>query len=431
MVRDAQSETPPTCEIRGWEVFSPGYHKGTLYTPDDTARAVENFHRLKDHLTPRMGLGHDREKRLTQSLGLPAAGRVTDIRLGENGTLVLDLDQIPTWLGGQINAGRFPAGSIELNPSALDPADPAQTIRGPILTGIALLGEEQPAVKGHPPPVALFADGRRVPPSTDPLPVPGEVLAAMSAAYRANPTAPTLCFSETPMPTRDELNQQLQAMNLDPADYADLPDEKVKAILDGLNGEQFAAYAKKKFADIPDTPGSPQTPPPPPASPDDQNTAMMAMMKKCLSEELDPLKQRIGSMEKAYSEKQEAEQKDEEKQFSERALAVLLKPENARRVPPALRPVFVQSGVAALRSKAFSDKTYDSGEQAFQAWAKSIEQLAPSQMFSDAIGPVPTKPASELTANPLFGASVRKGGVLDRLAPGVAKRLREAAAATN
>jgi hypothetical protein len=389
MVPDAAPEPPPTCEIRGWAVFAPGYHKGTLYTPEDVARMAANFGRLRDHLTPRMGLGHDREKRLAASLGLPAAGRVTDARADADGNLVLDLDQVPTWLGGQINAGRFPGGSIECNPSAPDPDDPAQTIRGPVLTGIALLGEEQPAVKGLPPPVAVFADGTRVPPSTDPLPVPGEVLAAMSAAYRADPAAPTLCFSETPMPTRDEMNQQLQACGLDPAQYAGLSDDQLKSVLDGINGDQFAAAMKKKFADVPaspDTPGSPQTPPAP-APADDPNAAMMAAMKKCLSEELDPIKQRLGSVEKAYSDKQEEDRKGEEKQFSEKAERFLSGPQGGRRIAPALRPALVAAAVQATQTKQFSGTAYDTPQAAYAAWEASVLAQPESLMFADAVGP--------------------------------------------
>jgi hypothetical protein len=122
-------------------VFAPGYHKGTLYTPEDVARAVENFGRLKNYLTPHMGLGHDHEQMLVRSRGLPSAGNVIDARLDDAGVMIIDLDNIPTLFGGMANAGRYDDGSVELNPSVPDPADPAQTIRGPILTGIALLGD--------------------------------------------------------------------------------------------------------------------------------------------------------------------------------------------------------------------------------------------------------------------------------------------------
>jgi hypothetical protein len=63
-----------------------------------------------------------------------------------------------------MNAGLLNSGSIEVIPELPNPKNPAEKIRGPICTGIAALGEEQPALKEIGQPQAVFADGTPVPP---------------------------------------------------------------------------------------------------------------------------------------------------------------------------------------------------------------------------------------------------------------------------
>lgn len=195
--KDHADADPPTCTIPNWKVFSNGTHKGSYYSPEDVKRIVANFTRLRGHLSPSMGLGHDRKQRLAQSLGLPSVGDITDAQTTDGTDLILTISNVPTWLGGMINAGRYKAGSVELKPDIQDPADPGRKLHGPILDGIALLGEEQPAVKGCDRPTAVFSDGRPVPPNYDPLPVSSEAMASFSADVK---DAPVTCFSESAMP---------------------------------------------------------------------------------------------------------------------------------------------------------------------------------------------------------------------------------------
>lgn len=199
---------PPTCGIRNWRVFEDGFHKGSYFPVDAIHRAVANFNRLRGHLTPIAGLGHDREKRVSLSLGLPNVGEITGCRSNERGDLFLDVTNIPTWLGGMINAHRYRSGSVELLPNLPDPNDPSKQIPGPILSGVAFLGDEQPAVKGCAPPQAVFADGRPVPPNHDPLPVSSEVMSSLFSAAGE----PALCFSDyDPKPGSSPMTPEQEA----------------------------------------------------------------------------------------------------------------------------------------------------------------------------------------------------------------------------
>jgi len=209
-------------------VFGPGYHKGTLYTPEMCRRVGANFARLRGHLTPAAKLGHDRSQRLSRSLGLPNVGRVVAVRVSPAGVISLDLAGVPVNVGGEIAAGRINAGSIELVPKAPDPTDPAKEIDGPVLTGVALLGEEQPALKGFPPPVATYPDGTPVPPAADAAPWLEAMAEVMSAAAAFSDAAPTVtlfgrelpvavvCFAdltpETPPVDKDQIIAALMAL---------------------------------------------------------------------------------------------------------------------------------------------------------------------------------------------------------------------------
>lgn len=190
----AEATNPPTCEVRDWRVFTNGFHKDSYYNPAMVERIAANFAAIPpNELTPVAGLGHDVKKRLAASLGLPNVGEVTGCRATPNGDLFLTITNIPTWLGGMISARRYRAGSVELLPKFQNPKDPAEEYPGPVLSGIAFLGEEQPAVKGCDLPRAVFADGRPVPANHDPLPVHSEVMASLYSESAANPA---LCFSD-------------------------------------------------------------------------------------------------------------------------------------------------------------------------------------------------------------------------------------------
>lgn len=157
------------CQILGWKVFEPGYHKGKLYSLADCQRMAANFKRLstgaKPVLVPTASLGHDAEARFQASLGFPNIGLITRLDCTPEGIIEIDVDRVPTTVGEQISAGNLNTGSIELIGSLPDPDNQAVEIAGPIFTGVAILGEEQPQLKGFAPPRATFRDGTPVPPN--------------------------------------------------------------------------------------------------------------------------------------------------------------------------------------------------------------------------------------------------------------------------
>ena len=257
---------PPFCELRGWVVFRPGAHKaGAFYSPADVRRIAANFARLSAGpdeaavpLVVKAAIGHDRRQRYAHSLGFPRLGRVAACRLRPDGAVAVDVTGVPTPVGAAVNAGLFDSGSVELADGFPDPADPARTVPGPVLTGVALLGEEQPAVKGFPPPRAVFADGSPVPPVADAAPW----LAALAGVPRDRaPDDPMtaggrrlvlhrILFSEfTPM--RDQIIADLQPFGIDAAGphYAGLTDDQLQAVRDTLRLPALADALRKPAAD--------------------------------------------------------------------------------------------------------------------------------------------------------------------------------------
>src|SRR6185503_7829154 len=162
---------PATCEIRDWHIFAPGVHKdtGEYFSPAAVEKIANNFG--KYGVVPGLKIGHDRMQRYAASLGFPSPGTIVGIHVDPQ-THVMTIDRIvnvPVKLGAAINAGLFPGGSIELAPPNVvrDPEDPSREIDGDVLMGVALLGEELPAVPGFSAPRAVFADGSEVPPLED------------------------------------------------------------------------------------------------------------------------------------------------------------------------------------------------------------------------------------------------------------------------
>lgn len=167
---------PGTCEIRGWKVFGPGTHKrtGEYFSPVACEKIADNFDRYSSGdppaMSPSVKIGHDRKERYKESLGFPSLGTVNEFHAEPNGVLVIDRAVgIPRIVGSAIKSGRIKGGSIELCPPGIfrDPRDNAAKIDGDVLMGVALLGEEPPAVPGFAIPDPVFADGSPVPPLTD------------------------------------------------------------------------------------------------------------------------------------------------------------------------------------------------------------------------------------------------------------------------
>jgi len=204
-------------KITGWKVFKPGFWKGDYYSAADCKRVVENFQKYSTgeapYIKPKTKLGHDDEQRLANSLGLPNQGPVVGCRLTEDGGFELDIDGVPVPTGKEIEAGRINDGSVELDWNVPDPTDPQKVIPGPVLMGIAFLGEEHPGVKGLPAPkVTKFSEP-------------------------TNRQRRNIRFSEVSPMNRDELIAQLKAKGLDigaDPSLANLPDEALAALLKSM-----------------------------------------------------------------------------------------------------------------------------------------------------------------------------------------------------
>ena len=264
---------PGTFSVRDWLVFQPGYHKGRLFTREDNAKTAANFNRFSTGenpwIRPKAKLGHDTEQRAAKSLGLPNVGTITKCVFdNETGGLRIDVDGIPASalvqdqdgnvvsfdLKGAFDQGNINDGSVELAFDAEHPDDPSNTIDGPLLEAVAFLGEEQPAVKGCPQPTATFSARHQLDPR--------------NSWTRTNPSGRRtrvyrLTFSEvSPMPTREEILNQLKAAGVDVGDpvLAGKTDDELFGLLKVMTNPDFEGSLKKKYSAPPE--GTGQVAPP-------------------------------------------------------------------------------------------------------------------------------------------------------------------------
>lgn len=450
---------PPTCNVLGWVVFTSGPHKDgkDYYTPRMVERIAENFKRLPGTV-PQAKLGHDRRQlmaeRLKQSLGFPSVGQVTrcDPVPGFPGCIEIDVRNVPTRaVGGEIAAGRYNSGSVELKPSALDPKDPGKAVEGPILTGVAFLGEEQPAVSNFPDellarmrPVATFDDGSPVPPNRD---VPPEVLSAMSDVSRQiarefsgeyDPdrrvvrvrdrefSESVACFSDlppTPQPGANmtpEQKAQLQASGFTPDQIAKMEASLAPAAMaepavaapalpaPAAPGDAFADCMK--YADDPA------------ATPEQK---LMAAMAKKFSDENADLKKRVGAFEASA---EAAQKKDEEAKMAAFSAQVetACKRFAAKVEPAVVAAVHKPTLLGILTAKTFSSEA--DRLKTFSDYADRLAALPDDpRLLESGKSAVAAGRGRQLT--PLAARIVRPDGVVAREMPGAAKAIRESAAA--
>lgn len=131
------------------EVLAAGMHKGTVVTTADLEQVAGNFSRLREYIKPPVKLGHSRAQLLAgQRDGDPALGWVDALRVTGD-KLVATLTNVPERLRDLIAKRRYRRVSAEL---ALDfAATPWEQniktgVTGKVLTGLALLGADLPAV---------------------------------------------------------------------------------------------------------------------------------------------------------------------------------------------------------------------------------------------------------------------------------------------
>ncbi len=460
MAPPTDRRTPPTCEIRDWTVFGPGYWRGSLYSPEDCARVPENFKRVRGFIDPVVKLGHDKKQslieRLKKSLGFLSLGDVGRMSLKPGSRFAVTLVNVPTILGGLVNANRIKSGSVELIPFALDPKDQSKKIEGPIFTGISFLGEEHPAVKGLPPPRAVFADGTPVPPNHDLTPW-FEAMAEIATEMSADPDAfsedvegsrvfrdrfgneyplATICFAEV-IPvlddaflssigcTPDQISQIMQQQG-GGAPGGDMPPPGGGAPPPGGGGGMPGGDLPAVDAIPPVGGGAPGGGPPPGAAPppglgDDKDKDKMSQDDQTMMSDAPPwakkiyadvtnLKQQTGSISAKMSDATKREEMACAQAYADRVDLVLNA--NPKRIPPNMKSVYRKMGYDALVTKSFGDAVKNNQERAFQLWKAFIESLPEASVFAEVVGD--SAPEGGAHASPLLRKMARPGGFLDR-----------------
>jgi len=134
-----------TADLNGQAIFSMGIHKGNLFVRDDLDKIVENFYILKNLMKVPAKLGHGEENYGTRN-GYPAVGWVKDVK--RNGPyLIADFTDVPIVVAKAIQRKQYLTKSSEL---LIDVdwgfEDAMGRELGIVLTGVAFLGEEMPAV---------------------------------------------------------------------------------------------------------------------------------------------------------------------------------------------------------------------------------------------------------------------------------------------
>lgn len=340
-------------------MFGPGFHRGQYYSPSDCRQIAANFARLVGVLTPTVKLGHDREQRLKVSTGFPNLGRVTRCECGPDGVIVLDLDGVPPEIAGKINSGQLNSGSIELKAGVPDPTDPAKKLPGDVLTAVALLGEEQPAIPGFAPPRAVFADGTEVPADHRAAPwlkAMADVVRQMSAESQPDRGEVVICFSdmyqEPPPVDKTAIIAALAALS--PEDKAEIA-AALAAETAEPDGDELPP-AVKAFAD---------------------------KMEKCFAD----LTTRVGGMEAAKTAQMSAEAEAEEKKFSAEVARAVDAAVKAGTIQPWQKAAFVAQGKGLDNTKVFSDGA-NKGRTEFAAWADALTS-GNVKAFSDSVADVP------------------------------------------
>jgi hypothetical protein len=414
-----------TFAVLDWKAFRPGYHKGRLWTRAECEQIAANFQRLSagddPHLKPKAKLGHNAKQRIAESQGWANVGTITRCEFDPtDGGLILDVTGIPAKvmlpnaqsgepevfdLKGEFDRGGFNDGSVEIEHGLPDPADPSQTLPGPVITGVAFLGEEQPAVKGLPAPKATF--------SAKPQPC-GQL---RRQQFRQLPdgrrvSVVRVVFSEVdPMPTREEILAKLNECDIDVADpsLANKTDEELFGMLKMLQDDGFQMALKKKFA------ATPEPEPKPEPKPDLDKDGMAALAAK-FSLFMDDCTKRMGAMEQAVSDIQKlkpdvqaaAKFSQDYGKLREDAKRKLVTDAVDRAVKdgklmPADREDKIVAGMGKDNATQFSDGA-NKGKTALEVWVQELEARKASFMFSETIndtgrnadGTKPKPPLSDL-----------------------------------
>lgn len=127
--------------IQGVEIFSCGKWNGDNYTIDDLNEMKRAFDETKDGVKPYLKLGHDKDQKLLQSDGLPAAGWIDKIYV-KNKKLYADFIDIPSKIYALIKAKAYRKVSSEIFWNI----QIGEKKYKRMLSAVALLGADTPGV---------------------------------------------------------------------------------------------------------------------------------------------------------------------------------------------------------------------------------------------------------------------------------------------
>lgn len=127
--------------LNGVEIFSAGEWNGEKFTVSQLTEMVKNFEATKHGVRPYLKLGHDKDQKLLQKDGLPAAGWVDKIYI-KGDKLVADFVDIPKKIFQLIKAGAYKKVSCEM----FFNVKIKERRFSHLLTAVSLLGADTPAV---------------------------------------------------------------------------------------------------------------------------------------------------------------------------------------------------------------------------------------------------------------------------------------------
>jgi|GEM_PF-6319134 len=122
------------------ELLREGIWNGIKITREIMDQMVANFEHFKDILRVPLKLGHNKQQPLTD--GMPALGELSKIWIDENGTMIGEATGMPDIVSKAIKGKLYRDVSIE---ASFDVTHKG-TDYGAVLTGLALLGADLPAV---------------------------------------------------------------------------------------------------------------------------------------------------------------------------------------------------------------------------------------------------------------------------------------------
>jgi hypothetical protein len=140
--------------VQGIPIFEAGTWKGgkLVYPIDRLKQIVESFMELKGRIVPYVFLGHGPDG-TQKHTGQPNVGRLENVRLVGN-RIVADLAALPKQIYEMMRRGAYNRWSVEIAKDWVDTVTSKTHER--LLTGLALLGTEQPAVNTLPTGIADY-----------------------------------------------------------------------------------------------------------------------------------------------------------------------------------------------------------------------------------------------------------------------------------